>query len=249
LETPTILFTDKLEQFTFYPGNRSIQPTHVANLVKNIREKNLLAYNPIIVDDSGQIIDGQHRFVAASRLGVGIYYVVASDLTLNDVIALNDTAKVWRFTDYMESYILAGKEDYKTLKHFAEKYRLSYSNALAMLASAGREGNTQFVTAPYRAFKQGNFEVIDLPAAKIFAKKVMEISTYCEGRSYADRDFIQSLFFAYENCGISHELLIERIQRSGTQIQRRQVKRDYLRQLEDIYNFGQSSAGRVRLYN
>jgi hypothetical protein len=48
--------------------------------------------------------------------------------------------------------------------------------------------------------------------------------------------------------GISHKKLIEKLRVMGVPIERAVTKKDYLRQLEDIWNWKRPETSRVRFY-
>ena len=93
--------TFKYEMFSFIEGNRSID--HDEKIEKSIRKSGLLV-QPILVNQSMQIIDGQNRFEACKRLCLPIYYVVQDGVGLGEVNDLNSASKNWTARDYIHSY-------------------------------------------------------------------------------------------------------------------------------------------------
>jgi len=228
-------------KFITTAGNRLIMKTHLANLTKSIRSRNLLHLNPIIVNEKLEVIDGQHRLLAAESLEVGIYFVQEEGLTLNDVVLLNTTAKQWRLDDYLTSYIARGYKEYIKVKKFANRWGISTSNALAILSS-DEDGR---IHAPYSVFKEGKFEIADEKLAEEFIKRLKEISAFTVEYAWKDREFMRALFYLYYREGIDHDVLVDKIKRWPKLISRRQSTREYSRQLEDIYN--QDVPGRLKV--
>jgi len=76
---PMGLTTD-YARFTLHPKNRRIVRQKVEDLVASLRISNNLAHTPITVDGQGQIVDGQHLFLAAQTLGLAIRVVLAGKL-------------------------------------------------------------------------------------------------------------------------------------------------------------------------
>jgi len=76
--TPDGVFQEKnLSRFRFSAENRPINERHLTRLVSAIKEKNLLQDFPILVSYDMVIIDGQHRLLAAQKLGLPIFYRIA----------------------------------------------------------------------------------------------------------------------------------------------------------------------------
>ena len=86
---PIIQRTTTLDKFKLKKGNRFINEAHVKALIDSIKKHNLLHLQPIIVDTNMNVIDGQHRLKAAERLQVPIYYVIAADVSFDDIILGN----------------------------------------------------------------------------------------------------------------------------------------------------------------
>lgn len=74
--------TKDYDWFSFYPGNRDIVEEFLRRLNKVMRERPLPI--PIIVNENGQIIDGQHTFLARKELELPIFYKAIPGATLKD---------------------------------------------------------------------------------------------------------------------------------------------------------------------
>ena len=141
--------TKDYEKFNFIEGNRfKINHGHVRNLVNSIKQRNLLQYRPIEVDSSFGIIDGQHRLLAAKALGVDIYYEIKKDLTINEVIALNNS-RPWGIADYLHFYVTKGFVEYIKLKDFCEKNNINISVALSLTIGRALDGRVNFREGRY----------------------------------------------------------------------------------------------------
>ncbi len=84
--------TKNYEMFTFREDNREkIDQSHVQRLVFSIEKRNLLELRPIIVNEKFEVIDGQHRLMAAKFLDVEIFYQQEKKLDAKDIITMNIT--------------------------------------------------------------------------------------------------------------------------------------------------------------
>ena len=70
-----INFTKNYSMFSHSKWNRLVSEKHVQNLMQGIKKNNQLEINPIVVNSSWEVIDGQHRLEVAKRLKIPIYYV------------------------------------------------------------------------------------------------------------------------------------------------------------------------------
>lgn len=141
--------TTNYKQFKFRNDNREkIDPSHLKVLAQSIKTRNLLEHKPIIVNENMEIIDGQHRLLAAEQLGVPIYYVVEKDISLKDLIHLQ-TQKNWRMADYFSAYSKNGYEEYQKALDFAKQTQLPLHIVVSF--AHGRNQDT------YRKIKAGDF--------------------------------------------------------------------------------------------
>lgn len=114
--------TQNYAQFKFDPTNRPVVTDKVQRLYDSIQAKNMLADNPILVGMDMTILDGQHRTKAAEALGVPIFYMFASDATMEDVPGLNNRRVPWTSVDYLAHWCAVGKQEYIKLRDFIDKY-------------------------------------------------------------------------------------------------------------------------------
>lgn len=244
LERVIVSGTMDYDTFHFIRGNRVIRPGHVSRLVASISEINLLPWNPITVNEDLQILDGQHRLLAAKKLGLPIYYIVMPFGGLREVQMYNTNKSNWTMEDFLESHITQGNSEYKYLKEFAIKYNLTYSNALRLLAGdlKGHSSKKHGVVSQFRA---GNFKATQKEAAQKFAQQINELNDFMEEGVRNDRDFLTALDKTYTT--VSHKDLLAKLTDSGWKIRQNGSVRGYLRNLEEIVNYRSKSA-RVRLF-
>lgn len=237
--TLEVLVTTDYRQLKLVKGNRLINKAHANTLAKSIQKRNLLKYSPIIVNTQGEIVDGQHRWMAAKQLNVPLYYIVADDIKFSDIVLLNSVVKNWKPQDYLDHFTDKGLGDYIALKMFAYKWKFSISNALAILSI----GSNKQLTAPLREFRSGEWAVTNITKAEEFAKQYTEIAQYTEERTAKDRDLMRAVYRMYHviEAPIDHEELMRQLKLYPYPIYRRLGMREYLRQFEDIYNFNKKS--------
>lgn len=142
--------TNNYEQFTFSDDNRSkIRQKHVERIADSIKARNLLEFRPVLVNKNMQILDGQHRVLAAKKLGVEIYYQVQEDIKLGDVILLNTSAS-WTNEDYLNYYVKNGYEEYIKLNEFIKKHDVTLKVVLNTSFGKSRQGHVNFKTGSFK---------------------------------------------------------------------------------------------------
>lgn len=236
LKAPEVFVTTEYDKFHYIEGNRPVLKSHVKYLTESIKKRNLLEYEPMVVNPKFGIIDGQHRLEAARVLGVPIYYIIGKKLDLVDVAILNHAQRSWLPKEYMDAFIAQGIEDYKVLKEFAAINHLSISNSIAFLSI----GYSRYFSAPMYAFREGTWRITNLEKAWEFVRYYNELAAFTEEKTAQDRDLMRAVYWMYYilDEGIIHEDFMEQLKKYPNPIYRRLNMKDYLRTLEDIYNNG-----------
>lgn len=144
-----IKHTKDYDIFKLRPDNRKIDPIHVKKLGESIFARNMLDLEPILVNQKMEIIDGQHRLMAAKQLGIEIYYKIDNNMNPEDIIRLN-IAKNWGQSDYLNFYCQQGYTHYLKLKEFMDKNQLGLR--LALNICIGKE------QIPHKEFREGKFQ-------------------------------------------------------------------------------------------
>jgi hypothetical protein len=235
--------TMRFSQFKILKGNRAVNEAHLRSLIKSIKNQNRLKNNPIIVNEKMEVIDGQHRLLSAKELETQVYYTVAKEADLETAQLLNLDNRSWGIKDYLESYIKLDRGDYRGLKTFSEKYGISISMSILLLNSNSMKKDSAYM----RNFKDGKFIIDSWDEAVDMAEKLNELKPYLENDSIVnDREFVNAIKEVLEIAKI--EVLVKRFRTSGTIIERSGWKKNYLRQLEDVYNFGLREKNRIRFY-
>lgn len=228
--------TRDYSQFVFLPDNRDgVKPQQVAWLVEAISKNNLLHLNPIIVNEKMEIINGQHRTLAAKALGVDIYYNIEPGLNSKDMIGMNYSIP-WTLCDYLNYYVKNCYSDYIQLADFMKKYDLSLAIAFNMLHGSSHTG--------YKSFKMGHFKFIQ-------EMSHLEIE-YCwqtidfirkrnGGASYiTSSKFWNALLKLVRHPFFNHEKWMKNLQQMVEECGPKAKKEFYVKMLTDIYNFRNS---------
>lgn len=213
------------DKFAFIAGNRLVSQYHIEELIRSIRKVNFLPQIPIVVNGEGEIIDGQHRLLAAKALGQPIFYIIHETASLEDAVVLNTSLKNWNNTDYFNSYVSLRYPEYITLKNFMEEYKLNLGFSIILLTQ-----NYIHTNSIYGDFKKGKFIVKDLQIARDMATLIKEFQIYCS--TWHKRDFVSALHTYREK--VDPRILIRQLEKFGMIITERSSKSEYLEQFEEI---------------
>jgi hypothetical protein len=129
--------TKDYSKFKFSKENREIKPKTVALIKESMEKFGFISGRPVLINNDGVIIDGQHRFLAAKDLGIEIEYEMLGGDYIEKMIKLNSTQSNWTLEDYINSYAIQNVDCYRKLLKFQEKYDLSMSSSISILFGAG----------------------------------------------------------------------------------------------------------------
>lgn len=234
--------TTDYSRFRNILGNRDITPAHVEKLALAIERKNLLQYFPVLVNEKMEVIDGQHRLVAAAKLNYPIHYEVVKGLELEDVMTINTHSKGWSTMDFIDTYITLRREDYQILKSFMQQYGIAPSLAASLLYGSRPTGAGSIG----RLLRSGEFRVRTIDFAHFMARNLRELNRYSDFPVMSDRQLVLALTMLYKNVAFDFERLVAKLKLSGLKLERRATVQQYLLEIEELYNF--KTKIRVELY-
>jgi len=160
--------------FKFYTANRDISEAHITVLRKNVAKIGKLL-QPVIVDPSFVVIDGQHRVKLSMLLKIPVFFIIESHVSLNDaVIAINTSAKRWTVGDYIYNNKVKGIKGYADIMILMDKYKCTYST-MADLRIVGdklkvKKGEPQTINMAIAKDRLVVFNTILFEFKKIYTK-------------------------------------------------------------------------------
>lgn len=221
-------------------GNREVMENRKKLLKESIVERGWIR-NPIVVNASMEIIDGQGRFEALKELGMPIEFVFAPNATIQDCICLNIKQKNWTNIDYIKSYALNGVKDYIILEQAIQKHKTLGTSVIQILLS-------RFVMdchGSVRELKSGQFKVIDPDAADdilFFADKCFEIIGSSNGRL---RTWATIIKFVYYCEKIDKKRFVKQLSEHHIMLAPVSKLKQGLMLMERIYNYSHSKKTKV----
>lgn len=240
-----IKITKNYSSFKRLKGNRKLYPKHIKMLADAFKGKpDVLSYNPVVVNEKMQVIDGQHRIEAARKADIPVYYIMHKNLKLKDVQALNSGTKAWAPMDYALSYMELGKLDYQLYVDIAEDSPFSH-DILRFVLSGGR--------CNIHMFKSGGFQMWNTLRATDFLDRTCDFKDFY--KAYTDKTFVMAFYKVYfKDNGrtvreeYNHEYMLQQLTKEPNVINNWFEVADYLRELEAIYNSGLKDEHKVRFF-
>ena len=190
-------------------GNRDLKSINVRRIMCSMQKRNFLKCIPLIIDMKGRIIDGQHRYEAATRLGITIYVVMVEDDAVGRIaIALNTNKSNWNLNNF--AHYWAEQEDNpetaKIYQTYLEYYAANKSTHGVLIAIFNGEISRHFSTADggNKEFKEGrlpfgllNRNHIEDTLSKM--RRLKHASLYCPitPRTFRKQQFQEALLQAF----------------------------------------------------
>lgn len=228
------LKTKNYEMFKFTDLNRAqIYPAHVNLLMGCIEQKNLLETRPILVNEKMEVLDGQHRLLAASKLGIEIYYRVEKSLNTEDLLLLN-ISKSWRRCDYLNFFVKSGYPEYVKLKNFIFDMGLSLEIGMTLAEySSHSKGVDMFKRGMLKFNPEESID--DLHKCK----EIIEHLEIHLGKTKFLRSlkFWKSLVHVVTSDWFNEGLFKKNIVRLSSRLAPRVNKNDYITMLKEIHDY------------
>lgn len=242
----TIYVSQKYDEFKLMAGNRQIDYNHVKNIKEGMRDNpHFLKVNPIVVNENGYIIDGQHRHMAARELNIPLHYIVDVGGTIEQTRKINSTQRRWTLMDFATSYADSGRKDYQTFIDLTRKFSLVAPSIVRMYLAGGDRSNA------VGNFRSGRFTVDDAPKAELYLERLTAIIKASGAKMTAPLSRAFWMLFEGTVTGADAfdvDVFLRKLD-NGHAVDLFKVVSSVqgnLRSIEDVYNF--QSATRKRLY-
>ena len=170
----------KLKDLKLTEANRLIRRPHVDRLKEIIEKNGYLDGCPIICDEDGFIIDGQHRYVACKELNVEPPIIVLKMKNAFDMAPLmNSTQMSWGIRDYVHYWAVKGYPDYIIMEQICKAKDLSPSVVYNIVTGKAVERTGLGRASDRSELKTGAFKIGDT-SEKGLAKLERKINAIME---------------------------------------------------------------------
>lgn len=207
-ESCVLYQTTAYDVFSYLEGNRDRNEAHIVALMKSFLNDGYL-FTIIYVNEKMEIIDGQHRFEAARRLALPIYFIVVPGWGIKHVSILNVQSKNWTPEDFMNTHVKNGNKDYIRFKEFYDKFNFDITTCQLILLgkrlSHTNEGD------PFRG-GQMKCSPKELSAGYLKAQKILDFKEF-HPKGYFRRNFVDAMLRLLKAKGYDHKRMIEKLKK------------------------------------
>lgn len=213
--------------FKSVDSNRKVDKRHVNKLMEAIEKKNLLHLNPIVVNGDMEIIDGQHRLLAAKLLKLPIYYMIDRTVERKDISSLNSNKKNWQMMDYVTFYAKEGNQYFKQFLKLCEDYPEFKPSWMQSLCSKdGRRAGT--------TIKNGDIDISNIDNARVWVSYFKDYAKYIP-TVYSTR-FIEGAVGFFTSVKYDHPKMLQQIAANLDIVEPKALATDYTKMLKKIFN-------------
>lgn len=241
----TVQVTTNYSLFKYIESNRTVNKSHVQHLISSFEANpELVKTRPILVNESMEVIDGQHRLQACMTLHIPVYYMVASGTNVESAQLMNALQRGWSVIDFARSFALNRNNAdrakvYKTFLQLYEEYRFPVTLLIMFCEQRKRTNYTA-------SFKRGEFFIKDEELTRAQLNMVEEIMEVVPRDIKNKYTFSHALFTILRHPDYDHERMLKKLR--SKQITPQFEMTSYLRELEKIYNDGYGEENRVRFF-
>ncbi len=152
MQIPQIQKTKEYSIFKSVNFNRDKTKHHIQEIKGIIQKENLLHLHPIIVNESMEVIDGQHRLEAARELEIDIFYIKA-DVSYEHILNSNLLQRKLSLEDVIKFYAIKDKiPHYIEFQSHMNMLKLSPKSLIALLFGMVSKSLISFI-------KEGKFQM------------------------------------------------------------------------------------------
>ena len=232
--------------FVFADWNRDVSNARVVKMMESITRVGWLP-EPILVNEHFEVIDGQSRLKALEALGMPVEFCIARGIGRTECQMMNIFQKNWTTSDYINSYIADGNDNYIWLKAMIGRYK-NLTPSVVESVVVGKGTSRLMGGKNNAAIQDGSLKLNE--AERVYTEKVLfYLSRFAETINYLGgrKDtFYSALMFLYNIDGVDKERLCavvnnaryDRLVASGT-------VEGWLLQMEELYNKGLRKGNKI----
>lgn len=225
-------------KFTLLPSNRAVNPAKVKKLVAAIQQHNFLQDYPIVINKKFEILDGQHRFLAAKIQNEPVYYVMSENMKGAHVAQVNSLQDKWVMKDYVRHYAAEGLNTYKVFQQKMEEWALPAHQVMEIFGMQGGEYQ--------KALKAGTMDLSHpekIKRADQLFYALMDLAEYIP--FWNNRYFIRSFRKLFFHKGYNHNRMIRKVKMMQRALVPCATVALYTEMLQDTYNYHEPVKNKV----
>lgn len=211
--------------FKSLPHNRPVVQSHVIRLTNSMAQRpHLRPARPVLVNESFQVIDGQHRLKASELNNQSVFFMIVSGLTIDDARLLNALQRTWSLLDYAYSYASSHVPAYVQFVRTYENRTLPPSVIMEFMMPNNRRQHE---------FRIGAMAPVD---QKVLDAKLDMVEDIVGAFPKSATPYVVSAAFAtiLKHEGYDHDRMLKKFKSAKLEPQADRIS--YIRELERVYN-------------
>jgi hypothetical protein len=174
--------------------------------------------------------------------GVPISYILESTAGFETIRNLNSRQKNWAITDHIHGFVVEGNPHYIKLNNFMKQYPELKPTEAMMLCTNSLSGCDR------ENFESGKFVTKNMDKAIEWAMNIMELKPLFEG--YNRSTFVRAIIKTLTKCKeFSFDEFVRKVKLRPTNIHFCGSVDEYIKMIEEIYNFSRNKDSRINLRN
>ncbi len=201
-----IYATTTYKYFKYLKENRPVNEGHVLSLMNSFTKEGYL-FTIVYVNDRLEIIDGQHRFEAAKRKKLPVYFVIMPNWGITEVTMLNMNSRNWTIGDFMESHAQAGNSNYIAFKKFFNAH--AFDVTTCQLIMTGRRSGGHAATDDFR---QGKLKLYEEQVTDAYKKAAMitDFKAF-HPLGWTSRSFAEAMLTLFSSKNYDHDRMCTKL--------------------------------------
>lgn len=223
---------DKVKMLAY---NRPVNRSLVNKLKESMNKYGVLSSITIYQNDEEiLVVDGQHRWTAASELGLSVPAISISWDAMDAIVEMNTIQVNWTMDNFVDFFTVHKNPEinkaYNLLKKKREQYpHLTYSSLSKIYGKPSSTGE---------AFKQGRWRIIDVEKGDLMVKWLDDLAEYLPYAHSAR--FIHAYRDVANHDEYSHKRMLSKLgSKHNIEILTSSNPKNYGIMLTKIYNYNQ----------
>lgn len=228
----------------FRKDNRGISRKHVLDIKKSIMEHGFISHCPIVINENNEIIDGQHRYIACTELGIEPPIIKINKKDPKLMVDLNKSQKSWSINDFIKFHAENRVSSFVILKEFIRASKLSPTPAIILLTDErGFSG--------FDCIRDGSFALeltkTDLDNKLEMAKDIDHIAKLLK-LTKGSKVLVQTYLTLIKIEGFDRDYFFTKLHRYRDRLGLCSSVKSYLQMFVQIYNLGQKTENKLPLF-
>ena len=236
-EVAKVFRTYNYNKFKTMLGNRQLR-NRPAKIIASI-QRNGYIMCPIIVNEKGEVIDGQGRLEALRTLELPVDYIIVKGATLNDCIAMNAQTTPWTLIDYVESYKAQGIESYIRLAELHERHSNISVQTIASITAGLYGSGSKSPKVGQKAIKNGELEISeeDYCRSEMILNYIDRLIPTLRKVGGSVQNWSLALAFCYNLSSLDNERLYKQVIEMRKELHPGSTVKSIIADFEDVYNY------------